>query len=219
MDFFSSHELIQLLHTYGYAVLCIVVGLECLGLPVPGETLVIAASILAGTTHQMSIVLVVFFAAFGAIIGQMAGYWIGWRVGFRLLRRYGRYIGLTDRRLAFGRALFRRHGVKVIIASRFIVVLRTLAALLAGANHMPWPRFIAANIVGSVAWAALYGGSAYALGHEVKRLAGPVGIVVGVIAAVVVVAVVIYVRRAERQALHGPTRRARNTRNNSVVTP
>lgn len=217
MDFFSSHELIQLLHTYGYAVLCIVVGLECLGLPVPGETLVIAASILAGTTHQMNIVLVVFFAAFGAIIGQMAGYWIGWGVGFRLLRRYGRYIGATDRRMAYGRALFRRHGVKVIVVSRFVVVLRALAALLAGANHMPLPRFIAANIVGSVAWAALYGGGAYALGHAAKHLAGPVGIAIGVVAAVAVAAGMIYVRRTERQTLHGPTRRAHNTRKDSVV--
>ena len=73
----------------------------------------------------------------------MAGYGIGWGVGFRLLRRYGRYIGLTDRRLAYGRALFRRHGVKVVFASRFIVLLRTLAALLAGANRMPRGRFMA----------------------------------------------------------------------------
>jgi membrane protein DedA with SNARE-associated domain len=219
MDFFSSHELIQLLHTYGYAVLCIVVGLECLGLPVPGETLLIAAAIWAGTTHQMNIVLVMFFAAFGAILGQLAGYWIGWGVGFRLLRHHGRYIGVTGRRLAFGRALFRRHGVKVIIVSRFVVVLRTLAALLAGANHMPWPRFMVANVVGSVAWAVLYGGGAYTLGHAAKHLAGPAGIAIGIVAAVAVVAGVIYVRRTERQALHGPTRRARNTRKNSVVTP
>ena len=116
----------------------------------------------------------------GAIIGQAAGYWIGWGVGFRLLRRYGHYIGLTNRRLAFGRALFRRHGVKVIIVSRFVVLLRTLAGLLAGANHMPWPRFMAANVVGSAVWAGLYGFGAYALGHEAKHVAGPAGIAIGV---------------------------------------
>ena len=113
---------------------------------------------------------------------------IGWSVGFRLLRRYGRYIGLTDRRLAFGRALFRRHGVKVVFASRFIVLLRTLAALLAGANRMPWGRFMVANVAGSVAWSALYGFGAYLLGHEAKHVAGPVAIGIGVIVAAALVA-------------------------------
>lgn len=125
MSFFSLHHLIQLLHAYGNVVLGVAVGLESVGLPLPGETLLIAAAVLAGTTYQMNILFVVLSAALGAIIGQAVGYGIGWGVGFRLLRRYGRYIGLTDRRLAYGRALFRRHGVKVVFASRFIVLLRT----------------------------------------------------------------------------------------------
>ena len=126
-------------------------------------------------------------AALGAIVGQMAGYWIGWGVGFRLLRRYGRYIWLNDRRLAYGSALF-RHGEKVVFAARFVVLLRTLAALLAGANHMPLGRFMVANVAGSVAWAVLYGMGAYMLGHEAKHVAGPVaiGICAIVVAALVV---------------------------------
>ncbi len=183
MSFFSLHHLIQLLHAYGNVVLGIVVGLESVGLPLPGETLLIAAAVIAATSHQLNIVLVILSAAVGAIVGQMAGYGIGWGIGFRLLRRYGRYIGLTDRRLAYGRALFRRHGVKVVFASRFIVLLRTLAALLAGANHMPWGRFMVANVAGSVTWSALYGGGAYLLGQEAKHLAGPVAIGVGVAVA------------------------------------
>ena len=121
MEFFSVHHLIQLLHAYGNVVLGVVVGLESLGLPLPGETLLIAAAVYAGTTHQLNIAFVILSAAVGAIVGQIMGYAIGWGVGFRLLRRYGRYIGLTDRRLAFGRALFRRHGEKVVFAARFIV--------------------------------------------------------------------------------------------------
>jgi membrane protein DedA with SNARE-associated domain len=62
--------------------------------------------VLAGTTGQMNILLVVLSASLGAIVGQAAGYALGWSIGFRLLRRYGRAVGLTDRRLAFGRALF-----------------------------------------------------------------------------------------------------------------
>jgi membrane protein DedA with SNARE-associated domain len=211
MEFFSSDHLVQLLHTYGYTVIGVVIGLECVGLPLPGETVLIAAAVLAGTTHQLSIGLVVLSASLGAITGQAAGYWIGWGVGFRLMRRYGHYIGLTNRRLAFGRALFRRHGVKVIIASRFVVLLRTLAGLLAGANHMLWVRFMVANLAGSVLWAGLYGFGAYALGHEATHVAGPVGIAIGAIAVAAVLAALLYVRRQEHALLRGTAKVPRSS--------
>ncbi len=206
MAFLSLHHLVELLHAYGNVVLGVVVGLESLGLPVPGETLLIAAGVLAATSHQLNIVLVILSAAAGAIVGQMAGYGIGWGVGFRLLRRYGRHIGLTERRLAFGRALFRRHGVKVVVAARFIVLLRTLAALLAGANRMPWGRFMAANVAGSAAWSVLYGGGAYLLGHEARNVAGPVAIGIGVLIAGALMAAGLYARRREHQMLAQPAR-------------
>jgi membrane protein DedA with SNARE-associated domain len=203
MSFFSLHHLVELLHTYGNAVLGVVVGLESLGLPLPGETLLIAAAILAGTTGQLNIVFVVLSAAIGAMVGQAVGYWIGWGIGFRLLSRYGRYIGLTDRRLAFGRALFRRHGIKVIVAARFVVLLRTLAALLAGANRMPLPGFMLGNVIGSAAWSALYGFGAYALGHEAKHLAAPVAIGLGAAVVAALVAAALYVRRREHRLMSG----------------
>jgi len=212
MEFFSLHHLIQLLHAYGNLVVAIVVGLESVGFPLPGETLLIAAAVFAGTTHQLNILLVVVSAAVGAAVGQMAGYAIGWSIGFRLLRRYGRYIGLTDRRLAYGRALFRRHGVKVIVASRFIVLLRTLAALLAGANHMPWVRFMAANVVGSTAWAAIYGFGAYALGHEAKQIAGPAALAVGAAVLMGIVGAAMYARHREHQMLAGQLRTQRSAK-------
>lgn len=206
MSFFSLHHLSQLLHAYGNIVLAVVIGLECIGFPLPGETLLIAAAVLAATSHQLNIALVILFASLGAILGQMAGYAIGCGIGLRLLRRYGRYIGLTDRRLALGRALFRRHGVKVVFAARFIAVLRTLAALMAGANRMPWGRFMAANVAGGVVWAGLYGGGAYLLGHEAKHIAGPAIIGVGVVVACAVVAAVLYARRREQQLTAAPAR-------------
>ena len=199
MSFFSLPHLIQLLHTFGYTVLGVVVGMESLGLPLPGESLLIGGAIVAGTTHELNIVAVVVSAALGAILGQAAGYWIGRIIGFRLLRRYGRSIGLTPRRIAYGRALFRKHGVKVIIASRFVVLLRTVAALLAGANRMPWLPFMMANVAGSTAWAALYGFGAYALGHGAKAVAGPVAIIVGVAVVAALVGAGLYVRWHEQQ--------------------
>ena len=206
MSFFSMHQLIELLHTYGNVALGTVVALECLGLPLPGETLLIAAAVIAGTSQHLNIVLVILSAAAGAILGQSAGYWIGWSVGFRLLRRYGRYIGLTDRRMALGRALFRRHGEKVIIASRFVVVLRTLAGLLAGANRMPLARFMIANVVGSVAWATLYGFGADMLGHEAKHVAGPLAIGFSALVVLGIAAAALYARRREHQLLAQPVR-------------
>jgi len=99
--------------------------------------------------------------------------------------------------------------VKVIFASRFIVLLRTLAALLAGANRMPWGRFMAANIVGSAAWATLYGLGAYLLGHEAKHVAGPIAIGIGAIVAVALLVAAIYARRREHQMLAPPVRAGR----------
>lgn len=217
MEFFSVHHLIQLLHAYGNVVLGVVVGLESIGLPLPGEALLIAAAVYAGTTHQLNIAFVILSAAVGAIVGQMVGYAIGWGVGFRLLRRYGRYIGLTDRRLAFGRALFRRHGEKVVFAARFIVLLRTLAALLAGANRMPRGRFMVANVAGSVVWAALYGFGAYMLGHEAKHVAGPIAIGICVIVVAALVVAVLYMRHREHQLLAQPARAGRRPRVSSSL--
>jgi membrane protein DedA with SNARE-associated domain len=206
MNLFSNHHLIQLLHAYGNVVVALVVGLECVGLPLPGETLLIAASIYAGTTHQLNIIFVIASAAIGAIIGQTVGYGIGWAFGYRLLRRYGRHIGLTPRRLAYGRALFRRHGEKVVIISRFVVVLRTLAALLAGANRMRRTSFMAANVAGSVAWSAVYGVGAYYLGHEAKVLAGPAAVAICVAVGAGLLAAWLFARRQEQRVLRQPLR-------------
>jgi membrane protein DedA with SNARE-associated domain len=206
--FLHHHSLIAFLHSYGYAALALVVGLESLGLPLPGESLLIAAALYAGTSHNMSIPGVIGAAAAGAILGQMAGYWIGASAGTALLRRYGKYIGLPPRRLALGRLLFRRHGAKVVFASRFIIVLRTIAALLAGANRMPWPRFIAANVAGSLAWAGAYGIGVAILGREVKHLGGPIALAVGGLALLILLGSVVVVHWHEKQLTRADRRRA-----------
>ena len=184
MNFIHTHSLVGLLHAYGYTGLAVVVGLECLGLPLPGEGALIVMAIYAGTTHELDPTLVVVAAAAGAIIGQTLGYWIGLRVGYRLLRRYGHRIALPWRRLALGRLLFRRHGFKLVVVARFIIVLRVITAMLAGANQMPWKRFLVANVVGSIIWASFYGIGASVLGNQMKHSSGPIGIVVGAVVAI-----------------------------------
>jgi membrane protein DedA with SNARE-associated domain len=199
MNLIHTHNFIGLLHAYGYAGLALVVGLESLGLPLPGEGLLIVAAVYAGTTHNLNPYFVGAAAALGSIIGQMVGYGIGFGVGYRLLRRYGDNIGLTWRRLALGRLLFRRHGVKVVVVGRFVIVVRTIAALLAGANHMPLQRFVIANVAGSVAWAAFYSVSAAMLGKQMRHCTGPIGIAIGVAAVLVFVTSSWIVHRHERR--------------------
>ena len=204
-----THALIGLLHSYGYLALAVIVGLESLGLPLPGEGLLIAASLYAGTTHEMNPYLVIAYAGLGAIAGQVVGYWIGRGLGTRVLRRHGPKFGLPERRLALGRLLFRKHGMKLVIVGRFIVVVRTIGALLAGANAMSSWRFMVANVVGSLAWASLYGIMVSELGKSMSRMAGPIGFAVGAAAALLALFGWLAVRRQEKRMMGSPARERR----------
>lgn len=185
MNFIHTHQFIGLLHACGYTGLALIVGLESMGLPLPGEGALIVSAIYAGSTHDMNPAFVIIAAAIGAILGQTGAYWIGLKLGHSLLRRYGGKVGLTRRRLALGRMLFRKHGFKLVVVARFIVVLRVITAMLAGANQMPWRKFILANVIGSVAWASFYGIAASVLGKQMKHSSGPIGIAVGVVVLLV----------------------------------
>ncbi len=199
MSHIAGGQLPQLISTYGYWAVAVIVALESTGLPVPGETTLIAAAAVAGTTHALDIRPVIVAAAAGAIIGDNVGFWIGRELGYWLILRYGRYIRLTERRIKLAQYLFLRHGGKVVFFGRFVAFLRALAAFLAGANRMRWPAFLAFNAAGGIAWAALYGGGAYYLGEELIRLAGPVAIAIGLIAAIAVIAWAIFIRRHEAE--------------------
>lgn len=171
--------------------------IESMGIPAPGESAVIAAALYATTTHQFGIVPLVASAAAGAIIGDNIGYVIGRSIGLRLLRRHGPRVGLSEARIKLGRYLFQRHGSKVVFFGRFVAVLRTFTALLAGANKMDWKRFLPANALGGIVWAALYGFGAYALGHEIRQFEGPLAIGLGLVAVLAIGTVVVLVRRHE----------------------
>jgi membrane protein DedA with SNARE-associated domain len=212
MSLIPHDFLVDLLRAYGYPALAVLIALECIGLPLPGETLLIGGALIAARTQHLNIHLVVLAATLGAIAGQLGGYAIGATLGYRLLRRYGARVGLTTSRLALGRLLFRRHGVKVIVVSRFVALLRQLAGLLAGAARMPLPRFMAANVLGSVLWAGGYGYGAAALGETLKRVAGPVAVALGIVVAVAIVIGVLWIRRRERELTERPSRGGRATR-------
>jgi len=179
----------------------LIIMFESMGLPLPGESLMIATAIYAAATGKIDITLVVAVAALGAILGDNFGYLIGRCVGTRVLTRYGRHVGLTEPRVRLGEYLFRRHGGKVVFFGRFIAVLRTFAALLAGATRMPWEWFLLYNALGGIGWCVLYGFGAYLLGDVVRRIAGPVGIVIGLIALAIAIPVVIYLKRNESRLI------------------
>lgn len=191
----------NLLTNFGYLAVFALVGTESLGIPLPGETMLITAAIYAGATHNLSIAGVIGAAIAGAIIGDNIGYAVGYKGGLPLLRRYGRYIRLDERRLKLGRYLFVKYGGKVVFFGRFVSVLRTYAAFLAGTSHMHWRRFFAFNASGGIIWSVSYGLAAYYGQHAFKQLSTPLDIALGVAAVAAIALLVRFVRRnAERLA-------------------
>jgi membrane protein DedA with SNARE-associated domain len=206
-----THDIAHLIHVYGLVVVALVIGLESIGLPFPGETVLILAGIFAGTKHDLNIFAVVATAAFAAFAGQVIGFVIGREFGYRLLLRFGPYLHITEGRIKLGEYLFMRYGSVIVFVARFVPVLRSIAGLLAGANRMPWAQFLLANVVGAVAWASLFGFAAYLLGHEMEHVAGPIMIVVGAIVVILVGIAALFIRNHEAQlvaeaerALPGP---------------
>ena len=179
----SVPHLQHFLATYGYFAVLAVVGMESLGVPIPGETALVAGAILAGE-GKLNIYGVIAAAAAGAVIGGACGYWIGREFGFPIAYRYGRYVSLNEKRLKLGQYLFLKHGGKIVFFGRFVALLRTFAAFLAGVNRYSWERFFAFNAAGAILWAALFGAGGYLLGRAFEHYARPVA-VAALIAAVV----------------------------------
>ena len=172
--FFGNHELNHLLSSYGYAAVFLIVGAESVGIPLPGETTLTLAAIYAGSTHRLNIVGVIAAAAAGAIIGDNVGYLIG-------------------------RYLFDRHGGKVVFFGRFVSILRTYAAFLAGTMKMPWRRFLVFNAGGGIVWATIVGVGFYYFASALKALRAPFDIAIGIAAILALVGGLVVLRRKEKQ--------------------
>jgi membrane protein DedA with SNARE-associated domain len=182
------------LTSIGYLAVFLFVAVESLGIPLPGETMLITAAAFAAAGHHLSIVGVIVAAIIGAVVGDNIGFAIGWFGGYPLLRRFGKYVRLDEAKLKVGRYIFMRHGAKVVFFGRFVSVLRTYAAFLAGTNRMHWSKFLIANALGAIVWATLYGVAAYELSSAITKLSTPVAIALGALAVVVIIAAAIFVR-------------------------
>jgi membrane protein DedA with SNARE-associated domain len=194
---FDTEQLNHLIVAYGYLAVAVIVGLESMGLPLPGETTLVVASMYAAHNPRLEIWLVVLAATAGAILGDNLGYAIGKRFGYPLLKRFGPRIGVPENRMRLGQYLFSRYGFWVVFLGRFVALLRILAAFLAGVNRMNWPYFFIANGLGGVLWSSVFGFGAYFLGNMIFRMAGVLGPATFVLALAAFITGGYFVRRYE----------------------
>jgi membrane protein DedA with SNARE-associated domain len=176
MSFLHELPVTELIASYGYLAIFVVIMLESAGVPLPGETILISSAVYAGSTGNLSIFIIVAAAAAAAILGDNLGYWVGRRWGMPLLIKHGHLIALDHGRLKLGQYLFREHGGKIVFFGRFTAMLRAYAAVLAGVNKLDARRFMIFNGLGGVAWAAIMGFGAFFCGRSIEHIVGPVGL-------------------------------------------
>jgi Uncharacterized membrane-associated protein len=187
--------IVHLIQDYGYAILFLLVAIESLGIPLPGETALVTAAAFAAT-GDLTVQWVFLTALAAAVTGDNTGYWIGRKGGLSLVEKYGYRVGLNKTKLRKVRIFYEQHGSKTVLIGRFIAVFRSWAAVLAGVMKMPYARFVAFNAIGCVAWTTVYTTLGYLFGrnlpvleHYTKRIG------IGVAIAVVVGAGVYYFRK------------------------
>ena len=193
--------LISIPSNLGYLALAGLVGSESLGIPVPGETALVAAGLLA---HQGSLELpvVIAVAAAAAIVGDNVGYLIGRKGGRWLLERPGPLQHNRQQVLERGEPFFARHGPKAVFLGRWVAGLRIAAAWLAGINHMRWPVFLFWNALGGIAWATSVGLLAYFAGHAAEQALKIGGIAAAAVVALLLGALLVARAIRRRRAKH-----------------
>jgi membrane protein DedA with SNARE-associated domain len=172
----------------GVPVLFALIAVESMGVPLPGETALFAASILA-SHGELSIEVVIAAAAAAAILGDNVGYLIGRKAGRRLLEAPGPFERHRRAVISYGQPFFDKHGPKAVFLGRFVSGLRITAAWLAGVNRMPWRSFLFWNATGGIVWASAVGILAYSFGHAAEsaiKTAGLIGLVVAVLLAIAI---------------------------------
>lgn len=185
----------DLFSRYGYAVVFFGVFLENTGLPVPGETALLAGSALAHF-GELSLVRVILVAIAGAVLGDNLGFLIGRRGGRQFIERFCGRFGLSAGRLRQFDRFFERHGARTVFIARFITGLRVFGAVLAGASRMRWPEFLLYNASGAIVWCIVIGIAGYTLGRSwgvLEKWIGRSGLIG--LAAIIVIALFALARR------------------------
>lgn len=159
-------ELAPVLDRYGYLAVAGLVFVESFGVPAPAQTLLIVAALYAGS-GRLNVALVAVIAFTAAVVGDNTGYWIGRVGGRRLVLRVGRYVLLTEARLARAEGFFERHGGMIVAVARFVDGLRQFNGIVAGVVRMPWWRFMAYNALGAALWSGLWSAFGYFAGRHI----------------------------------------------------
>jgi len=166
--------LLEIFARYGYAAVFVGVLLENTGIPVPGETILLAGAALA-QFGQLSLGWVIAFAVAGAVLGDNFGFFIGRHGGRRLAARFGPSFGLSESRLAEFDRFFLMYGARTVFFARFITGLRVVGAVLAGASGLRWPTFLFYNATGALAWTVAVAMAGYLLAYSWDTLVRWVG--------------------------------------------
>jgi membrane protein DedA with SNARE-associated domain len=167
LNYFFAH--------YGYWTVFVGILLESAGVPLPGETILILASVFARTQHRLNIVEVAIVALIAAVTGDNIGFAVGHYGGRPMLDRYRHAFHVEAETISRGEALFARHGGMTVYFARFVAALRVLAGPLAGVLRMPWRKFLMINALGAMSWVALITTLAYILGPSLEPVLRHVG--------------------------------------------
>jgi membrane protein DedA with SNARE-associated domain len=190
----------SLVRDYGLFILFVLIAMESAGIPLPGETALAAAGVLA-SHGDMSIVAVITVAALAAIIGDNVGYWVGRLGGRKLLQKSSLVDRHASRVLPWSERFFQRHGGKTIFLARFVAVLRVTAAWIAGISKMHWWQFFLWNAAGGIVWAVAVGLVAYYVGEAAAAAIGRWGLIAGAAIFVLLVAGALVFRFIRRRML------------------
>jgi membrane protein DedA with SNARE-associated domain len=167
-------QILSLIGHYGYLVVFLGVLLESVGIPLPGETILIASGVMVQQGH-LDLGDAILFGILGAVVGDQVGYWVGREGGRPFVLRWGRYVLVAPERLARAERFFARHGGKAVFLARFITGLRVFGALVAGISRMRWRTFFFYNALGGMLWVAAAVMVGYLLGGSldfIERWAG-----------------------------------------------
>jgi membrane protein DedA with SNARE-associated domain/membrane-associated phospholipid phosphatase len=185
-------QILSLIGQYGYLVVFLGVMLESIGVPLPGETILVAAGVMVQRGH-LDLGDAIVFGILGAVIGDQIGYWVGREGGRPFILRWGRYVMITPERLGRTERFFVRHGGKAVFLARFVAGLRVFGALVAGVSRMPWRTFFFYNALGGVVWATAAVLVGFLLGGSLDLLERWVGRTSLLLLILLVVALAFYV--------------------------
>jgi len=171
---FMNHSILDVLRNavvhYGYWAVAAALLLENAGVPVPGETILLLASFLAYSEHDLQFLWIIVIATLAATLGDNLGFALGYYGGRPLLERYQSLFRIQDKTVTRGEGLFARYGAATVFFARFVFGMRIIAGPMAGTLRMPWRKFLAFNFLGAAVWVTAISTVGYLFGRHWERL-------------------------------------------------